>query len=142
MTGLKYNTELLAPLQGLTALRTLDMPTPIKASEDLDGLCQLTGLRELSVVGKSGSAANGGLVLQLTELTQLTRLDYSGPFNGAPKEFISLSSKVSGQASSRLTTGVCRHQHLLLFASRAISKRLQGAGCTNGMLWPAYGHIV
>jgi hypothetical protein len=52
MAGLKYSTELLAPLQGLTALRTLDMPNPIKASEDLDGLCPLTGLRELSVVGK------------------------------------------------------------------------------------------
>jgi hypothetical protein len=74
MQGLRYTAHLLPALQGLSGLHTLSLGAS-HAAEPLDGVCQLTGLRELSVYPRDGAK---GLLLQLTQLKQLTALAYFG----------------------------------------------------------------
>jgi hypothetical protein len=73
--GLQYNTELLAPLTGLGSLTELSMCPAGESTEGLELVCQLTGLRQL-FLGVNGDAK--GLLGQLTQLQQLTSLDYFG----------------------------------------------------------------
>jgi hypothetical protein len=91
--GLQCSSVQLAPLQGLSGLQTLHLPQC--GDEDVDGLqlvCQLTGLKELSVT--FDSMAVEGLQLQLlTDLKQLTQLSYAGPVNGV-YERVRLTCKV------------------------------------------------
>jgi hypothetical protein len=77
MEQLEYSNELLALLQGLMSLSTLKLGHhhPDSEGEELLGpVCQLTGLRELRML----CPAHAGLLLQLTQLRQLTRLECAG----------------------------------------------------------------
>jgi hypothetical protein len=80
MHGLQCNAELLAPLTGLTGLHELTLGQADDAPEDLQVVCQLTGLRQL-LVGVLESSNNWvkGLLLQLTRLQQLTYLELGDP---------------------------------------------------------------
>jgi hypothetical protein len=78
MRRLQYRTELLAPLTELSGLRTLLVAADDQeADTGLPAVCQLTGLRELYVW--ESSSAKHGLLLQLTQLQQLTALTHIGP---------------------------------------------------------------
>ena len=72
---LQYSAEGLAPLQRLSELHTLRLAT--NSGEGLEAVSQLTGLQELYLV--AGCAAADRLLLQLTQLKQLTSLDFHGP---------------------------------------------------------------
>jgi hypothetical protein len=78
--GLQYSAELLAPLQGLGGLQKLHVQTEPDTDgwEPLELVCQLTGLRELQA-----DWVPDWLLLQLTQLKQLTALTYSGQANSA-----------------------------------------------------------
>lgn len=52
------------------------------AAEGLEAVCELTGLRQLTVV-RPKTAKRG---LQLTQLQHLTALNYKGPINGEGQE--------------------------------------------------------
>jgi hypothetical protein len=92
MHGLQYNTELLAPLTGLTGLHELVLGDAEDAPEDLQVVCQLTGLRRLVVgVPESSNDWVKGLLLQLTQLQQL-----SYPELGDPEIFSSGDSTQGG----------------------------------------------
>jgi hypothetical protein len=69
---LQYSSKLLAPLTGLSSLQHLSV-APCDVSTEV--VCQLTGLRQLKVTDPSEA---GGLLLQLTQLQQLTSLTYRG----------------------------------------------------------------
>jgi hypothetical protein len=91
MWGLKRCTaELLNALQGLSGLHTLAVSA---TAETLTAVCQLTGLRDLDVA-LDGSAAED-LMLQLTQLRQLTSLRYDVPIKGGYGGFVELTSQVS-----------------------------------------------
>jgi hypothetical protein len=79
MQDLKHSAKLLPALHGLSGLHTLGL-SAVQAHEQLDGVCQLTGLRELVV--RAPDVAQG-LLLQLTQLKQLTALTYSGPLDAS-----------------------------------------------------------
>jgi hypothetical protein len=82
----RYNTELLAPLTGLSSLTELNLSTAGESTAYLDGwepvnsqsldvwevVCQLTGLRHL-MVATYGNAKQ--LLPELTQLQGLTQLD-------------------------------------------------------------------
>ena len=71
---------LLTALQGLSSLTSLHLWPPADSTEEwAEGLCQLTGLRDLRLIG----AAEEGLLLQLTKLRQLTSLQYGNRSNVA-----------------------------------------------------------
>jgi hypothetical protein len=70
--------ELLAPLQGLSSLHELHMHVHA-STEGYEVVCQLTGLRKLYVKDEGGTE---GLLLQLTQLRQLTYLEYMGHVAG------------------------------------------------------------
>ena len=76
---LQYTTEGLASLQGLSSLTFLELKPVDGSSDGLDGVCQLTGLRRLSV--QEPDSATEGFLLSLTQLRQLTYLSYWGDFN-------------------------------------------------------------
>ena len=86
-----FTPQLLAPLQRLTGLHRLHMGGDTVTAEDLQAVCQLTGLKELSVTCLGYSKAE--LLLQLTELLQLTTLRFFGIVNNAPQT-VKLTSKV------------------------------------------------
>ena len=73
--GLQYSAELLGPLQGLSELQSLHVQTDPGTDgwEPLELVCQLTGLRKLQA-----DWVPDWLLLQLTQLKQLTELTYSG----------------------------------------------------------------
>jgi hypothetical protein len=73
--GLQYSAELLGPLQGLSKLQSLHVQTDPGTDgwEPLELVCQLTGLRKLQA-----DWVPDWLLLQLTQLKQLTELTYSG----------------------------------------------------------------
>ena len=73
MPGLQHSAELFSALQGLSGLHRLCLQ-PFDMSVGLEGVCQLTGLRELEV--NEGCRPTEGLLLQLTQLKQLTYLTY------------------------------------------------------------------
>jgi hypothetical protein len=76
VANLQYSAELLASLHGLSQLHTLRWhgSSPVLLT-GLQKLCQLTGLRELSVALALNAAEE---VLPLTELKQLTSLALQG----------------------------------------------------------------
>jgi hypothetical protein len=81
----QHSTDLLTSLQKLSGLHTLSWSAHDGAAvERLPLVCQLTGLRELAVSypGFGGQSYKEGLLLQLTQLKQLTRLCYVGPAPG------------------------------------------------------------
>jgi hypothetical protein len=93
MQGLQHNAELLAPLQGLSALTTLRLTIQYAAYKVIDGpekktldmLCQMTRLRELGLghgVSRASKEALFSRLVQLTQLTRLTRLTWMDPFGG------------------------------------------------------------
>jgi hypothetical protein len=82
MQHCRCSTGLLSALQGLTGLVRLKVGHYGDQEESLQSwkaVCQLTGVRELGVVCPSEE----GLLLQLTQLKQLTRLEYEGLVNEA-----------------------------------------------------------
>jgi hypothetical protein len=80
MRCLQCPLEQLAPLQGLSELRKLRLATVVALTEaELQAVCQLTGLRELEL----NTADTPGMLLQLTQLRQLTSLHYYGQKVGA-----------------------------------------------------------
>jgi hypothetical protein len=91
MRDVRYSAELLAQLQGLCELRTLHLEHYESTQEHgLQGVCQLTQLRELSVELSSGKEE--GLELPLAQLKQLTALTY---FSKRYTRKVRLTSKVS-----------------------------------------------
>ena len=82
MDMLQCNAEPLTPLQGLSGLHTLHLgvsgPT---AAEGLAAVCQLTGLRALSM--RIQDVAEGPALLQLTQLRQLTELQVDRAIDGS-----------------------------------------------------------
>jgi hypothetical protein len=110
MWQLQYIAERLTPLAGLSGLHTLRLHSYIR-KDGLEAVCQLTGLRELTL-GAPGTAE--GLLLQLAQLKQLTRLDYvridqsqllAGAFSMTPMRF--LPYKVGWQASAPHVCKLC-----------------------------------
>jgi hypothetical protein len=94
MQGLQCSSDLLAPMQGLSGLHSLHLPTCSDEDvDDLHALCQLTGLRKLGLVFE-GLAVEGLQLQLLTDLKQLTRLSYHGPVNGTHK-MVKVTCKVS-----------------------------------------------
>jgi hypothetical protein len=79
-----YTSELLSPLQRLSSLRTLVLGGGHPVDEGLEGVARLTQLRELGLdLMAGGSPAIQGqhidvLLLQFTQLQQLTVLDFRG----------------------------------------------------------------
>ena len=71
MQHLQCSAELLAPLSGLSGLHELQLHPAGGSADGLEVLCRLTGLRRLDLLHCSGDP---GLLLQLTELKQLTHL--------------------------------------------------------------------
>jgi hypothetical protein len=79
MQGLLYSSQLLADLPKLSGLQQLTLWPCNRSSEGLEVVCQLTGLRELHVTDPTTAE---GLLLQLTQLKQLTRLHFRGTVSG------------------------------------------------------------
>jgi hypothetical protein len=79
MQGLRTDTTLLTPLQGLSKLHTLHLNPPRSriSPGNLRGVSQLTGLKELSLSFYGGDFGQRGmfLLLPLTQLKQLTLLE-------------------------------------------------------------------
>mgnify|MGYP001806927977 CR=1 FL=1 len=92
--GLEYSTEMLLALQGLSGLHILSLN--VQVFDDVDAVCQLTGLRELTINVTVNSTVDAceGVLLQLTQLKQLTTLNYAGPLN-AQFERVCLMNAVS-----------------------------------------------
>ena len=88
--GLRHNRALLAPLAGLSGLTQLELFPEEETVEGLEVVCQLTGLRDLELLLRHGPE---GLLLQLSGLRQLTRLDYWGRLNGK-QERLKMEHKV------------------------------------------------
>lgn len=85
MQSLKLTTELLTPLQGLSTLDVLILGSK-ESEEGLEAVCQLTGLRCLELWT---SQTTPGLLLQLTQLQQLTRLEVVDGTDNLSGEFVS-----------------------------------------------------
>ena len=79
MRALLCGAQQLAPLCGLSGLHTLSLGDILQCTEeDLEPVCQLTGLRELVIECCESRGTRERLLLQLTQLKQLTYLEYSG----------------------------------------------------------------
>jgi hypothetical protein len=89
MKGLLDTAEQLPLLQGLSGLTKLALVADEPSAAD--GLCQLTGLKDLFV---SDCIMTQGLVMQLTQLKQLTRLQYLSDTSDG-RGFRELTSAVS-----------------------------------------------
>ena len=74
MPHLQYSAELLAPLTGLKGLQRLELIPVDESTEGLEVVCQLTGLRQLHL---TDPREDEGLLLQVTQLKQLTKLQYT-----------------------------------------------------------------
>jgi hypothetical protein len=70
--AVQHSVQLLVALQGLSGLHTLHWGDWVSAREGLEAVCQLTGLRQLSV--SLPYDFEDWRVLQLTQLKQLTAL--------------------------------------------------------------------
>jgi hypothetical protein len=80
MRGLQHSSELLGPLQQLRNLRTLYLrPGVFGTWEGWEGVCHLTGLRQLNLDLKGDTK---GLLLKLTQLQQLTSLHFMERVDG------------------------------------------------------------
>jgi hypothetical protein len=93
MRGLQFDTVLLAPLQGLDRLHTLQLCVRYGViCPSVGPVCQLTALRNLQIEAPYGSVDRGRL-LQLTKLKQLTSLTYKDSLTPHVRE-LSLTSEV------------------------------------------------
>jgi hypothetical protein len=81
LRGLQYSRGMLASLQGLSSLTVLRVKPADGSAEGLEGVCRLTGLQQLHVHEPPGAVE--GLMLQLTQLRQLTHLRHSAWQAGA-----------------------------------------------------------
>lgn len=83
MPHLQYTPELLSPLQRLSSLHAVGLGSGCHGGEGLEGVAKLTQLRELrlDLLTEQPPAVQGQhvevLLLQLTQLQQLTVLDFS-----------------------------------------------------------------
>jgi hypothetical protein len=98
---LQYSSELLAPLTGLSSLQHLSVAPCDESTEGLEVVCQLTGLRQLEITDPSEAK---GLLLQLTQLRQLTSLTY---MYGA-HVWSSVLHRLQPRQSHRLRCQVCQ----------------------------------
>ena len=99
MKFLRCDADHLAPLRGLSMLHTLRCGTAqFCTGEGLEPVCQLTGLRELEVLCRDTRNIREGLLLQLTQLKQMTKLDYFDKELGRPS--VQLVAKVSPECLS------------------------------------------
>lgn len=73
MRGLQYSAGLLAGLTGLSGLQELHVDPSGGPSKGLEEVCKLTQLKHLYLWNYSEE----GLLLQLTQLRQLTKLEYA-----------------------------------------------------------------
>jgi hypothetical protein len=89
----RYIAALLAPLRGLSGLHALHVGDDKVTGDNVQALCQLTGLRELCVSCLNHIPA--GVLLQLTEMQQLTALNHGGWVGCTPHGF-RLACKVGG----------------------------------------------
>jgi hypothetical protein len=72
---LQCSAELLAPLRGLSSLSELTLCPDGQSEQGLEVVCQLTGLRRLCLTDPSKGE---GVLESLTQLRQLTSLDFNG----------------------------------------------------------------
>jgi hypothetical protein len=82
LIGLHYGRGLLAALQGLSSLTKLYVHA-YDSSAELHHVCQLTGLQWLQLHEEEHYEGHG-MLLQLTQLRQLTYLNYSGHVDNLP----------------------------------------------------------
>ena len=80
MHGWQYSAEGLGALTGLSRLTRLSLLAADGSLEWFQGLCLLTGLVQLELLGPPGRAE--GPALQLTQLQQLTQLSIRGQEEG------------------------------------------------------------
>ena len=101
MRGMQRGAQLLPSLQGLSVLHTLRLSPASSTPEDLaeaEGFvaaCQLTGLRDLTLHTLYTPATREGLLRPLTQLQQLTKLEYGGARRHRPYKNIILVCEVS-----------------------------------------------
>jgi hypothetical protein len=91
----QYSGEGLATLSGLCSLSTLLVSSTTPGSEGLEVVGQLTGLRHLRLHAYSSQKE---LLLQVTQLKQLTNLQYAGVLSREYK-ILQLEHKVGAQSS-------------------------------------------
>jgi hypothetical protein len=96
------NTQLLAPLRGLTGLRRLEMGGNQVTADDLQAVSQLTGIRELSVLCLNIIEAE--LLLPLLELQQLTTCHLCVFFGQASGHDVKWTSEVGSALLSWFIT--------------------------------------
>jgi hypothetical protein len=99
MQHCRFSTGLLPALQGLTGLVKLKVghyEHNEESRQSLEAVCQLTGLRELRMMCPSEE----GLLLQLAQLKQLTRLEYEGITDDYYDGCVILTKRVSGLLKS------------------------------------------
>jgi hypothetical protein len=104
--GFSYSAEVVAQLSGLSSLTKLSLHPDSNA---WDTVCQMTQLRNLRVsapAGKQGDKVQ--LLRQLTQLKQLTRLDFRGGDSSCWLTAVSLQfSSCCGSYSDRLSLARC-----------------------------------
>jgi hypothetical protein len=76
MENLQCNGELCAPLKGLRSLHTLRLASRWTGWEGWGFVAQLSGLQELALWAPITSVQEEGLLLQLSQLKQLTQLEF------------------------------------------------------------------
>jgi hypothetical protein len=88
MSGWRFSAELLASLTGLSSLQELRLE-PQAGTKGLEAVCQLTGLRRLHLGILKQYDNVEGFPLQLTELRQLTYLEFNEESErlGAPRNY-------------------------------------------------------
>jgi hypothetical protein len=105
MRNLQYSAEFLAPLQGLSGLHTLRLGSRIQEEggpPPVEAVAQLTGLRELTL----SSPRSGGGLLQLTQLQQLTLLEFE--FAGTVVRTFSCLTQQVGSLRIGLHVSTCK----------------------------------
>jgi hypothetical protein len=80
LQDMQCSAELLPALHGLSRLQDLCLFDDRSTVEGLEVVCQLTQLKDLVLLVPN--TAEELLLLQLTQLKQLTYLEYSGPLDG------------------------------------------------------------
>ena len=100
--GLQYSSGLLAPLAGLSGLHELMLDPRGGSTEGLDEVCLLTQLKQLWLWGHSEE----GLLLQLTQLSQLTKLECSKTVDGE-QVYCKWVQEVSSRVERLFCPGAC-----------------------------------
>jgi hypothetical protein len=102
MKDLQYSAGLLAPLAGLSGLHELNLDPWGGTTEGLDEVCMLTQLKQLWLWGHSEE----GLLLQLTQLRQLTKLECSKTVDGE-QVYCKWVQEVSSRVERLFCPGAC-----------------------------------